>query len=71
MAGLEAITTERLRGERLESRHNDLLEPIFGDRPFSLTSRPEGVSPPCCFCLKQQSVRQVAASKSRHLLRVP
>jgi len=34
MAGLEAITKERLRGERLESRHNDLLEPIFGDRPF-------------------------------------
>jgi RimJ/RimL family protein N-acetyltransferase len=31
MAGLEVITTERLRGERLESRHNDLLEPIFGD----------------------------------------
>jgi hypothetical protein len=34
MAVLEAITTERLRGERLGSRHNDLLEPIFGDRPF-------------------------------------
>jgi hypothetical protein len=31
MAGLEAITTERLRGERLESRHNDLPEAIFGD----------------------------------------
>jgi RimJ/RimL family protein N-acetyltransferase len=31
MAGLEAITTERLRGERLGPEHNDVLEPIFAD----------------------------------------
>ena len=31
MGGLEAITTERLRGERLGLRHADVLEPIFGD----------------------------------------
>jgi len=31
MGGLEAITTERLRGERLGPRHVDVLEPIFGD----------------------------------------
>jgi ribosomal-protein-alanine N-acetyltransferase len=31
MAGLETITTERLRGERLGPRHADVLEPIFGD----------------------------------------
>ena len=31
MAGLEEITTDRLRGERLGPRHNDALEPIFAD----------------------------------------
>src|SRR4051795_6305860 len=31
MAGLETITTHRLRGERLGPRHNDVLEPIFAD----------------------------------------
>jgi RimJ/RimL family protein N-acetyltransferase len=31
MEGLETITTERLRGERLGPRHADVLEPIFGD----------------------------------------
>jgi len=31
MAGLEAIATERLRGERLGPRHVDVLLPIFAD----------------------------------------
>jgi RimJ/RimL family protein N-acetyltransferase len=31
MEGLETITTQRLRGERLGPRHVDVLAPIFGD----------------------------------------
>ena len=31
MAGLDAIATERLRGERLGPRHVDVLLPIFAD----------------------------------------
>jgi RimJ/RimL family protein N-acetyltransferase len=57
MEGLETITTDRLRGERLGPRHVDALAPIFGDPRVGATMG--GV-------WSRETVEQIAAAKDAH-----